>query len=269
MHKRILILTDNVKQYECTRSLTDRIEVELPEVAFTYRHSHRNSPLAMHSDFLSLDGSLNVKAEAPRLSQEYDLIVSLHCKQLFPEELVKSVLCVNVHPGFNPINRGWYPQVFALAHGRECGATIHVMDSELDHGRIIDRVRVEQFAWDTSLTLYERILAAEMELIEANLPRVIHGDFETYDANNEEGHLYLKKDFRKLCELDLNEVNTFHSLINRLRALSHGGHKNAFFRDPETGRRVYVTLTLESVDEYVPAPDSHRPEVPRAGTATV
>jgi len=38
--------------------------------------------------------------------KNYDLVFSIHCKQFFPNELVKNVKCINIHPGYNPINRG-------------------------------------------------------------------------------------------------------------------------------------------------------------------
>lgn len=38
--------------------------------------------------------------------KQYDIFFSLHCKQLFPDELVNNYRCINVHPGLNPYNRG-------------------------------------------------------------------------------------------------------------------------------------------------------------------
>jgi methionyl-tRNA formyltransferase len=43
------------------------------------------------------------------LKESYHLILSFNCKQIFPADLVSSVTCKNVHPGFNPYNRGWFP----------------------------------------------------------------------------------------------------------------------------------------------------------------
>lgn len=44
----------------------------------------------------------------------YDLFFSMHCKQIFPNELVLNHRCINIHPGYNPYNRGWYPHVFSI-----------------------------------------------------------------------------------------------------------------------------------------------------------
>jgi len=91
----------------------------------------------------------------------YGLIVSIHSKRIFPPDLVNSVTCVNFHPGFNPFNRGWYPQVFSLINKDPIGATLHVMDAEIDHGAIIDQVEVAIRPTDTSSELYARVIDAE------------------------------------------------------------------------------------------------------------
>jgi hypothetical protein len=47
-----------------------------------------------------------------------------------------------------------------------------------------------------------------------------------------------------LCELDLDEKLTALQFINRLRALSHGDFKNAYFTNPENGEKIYININL-------------------------
>jgi hypothetical protein len=47
------------------------------------------------------------------LCRSYDVIISWHCRQIFPKELIERVRCINIHPGFNPYNRGYFPHVFS------------------------------------------------------------------------------------------------------------------------------------------------------------
>jgi phosphoribosylglycinamide formyltransferase-1 len=52
-----------------------------------------------------------------------------------------------------------------LAAGEaESGATVHLVDAEYDHGRILDQVRVPVLPGDTSEELQKRVYAAEMDL---------------------------------------------------------------------------------------------------------
>lgn len=224
----ILVLTDNAELLPLARELTQT----------------RDDVTVYQSPGGSLEGlaELDVCGEVG----EPDLILSLHCRQVFPGELVGRVRCVNVHPGLNPHNRGWYPHVFSLLNGRPAGVTIHEMDAELDHGPIIVRREVPVEAWDDSGSLYARILAAEAELLREWFPRLVAGDYAATPPEAE-GELHTKRDWASLRELDLDDEGTLGRHLDRLRALSHEGFRNAWFRDA-TGRRVFVRVVLEPED---------------------
>ena len=183
-------------------------------------------------------------AEVLKTGVKYDLIFSVHCKQLFPSDLVKSVKCINIHPGYNPINRGWYPQVFAILNDTPIGATIHEIDEKLDHGAIIVRSYVEKNNFDTSETLYNKIINKEIELFDLMLDSILNNSYVAFPIENE-GNLHLKKDFNALLHLDLNEKTTMGDCIKKLRALTHGDFKNAYFLDSDTGKKIFVSLKLK------------------------
>jgi methionyl-tRNA formyltransferase len=157
--------------------------------------------------------------------------------------MVKSLKCINIHPGYNPINRGWYPQVFAIVNGSYIGATIHEIDIYLDHGNIIDRDFIKIESWYTSLSLYIKINELEISLLKKNLINIVSNSYSILVPESE-GKLYLKKDFDKLCQLDLNKQQTVQETINLLRALTHGEYKNAYYIDEVTGKKIYVSIEL-------------------------
>ena len=208
--------------------------------------SEENLSAAVGSPVLAI----KVKTEWSSLVSNYELIISLHCKQLFPAELVQALKCINVHPGLNPYNRGWFPQVFSILNGLPTGATIHEIDEELDHGNIIAQQEVGNNVWDTSIDIYNRVLQQELKLLDAYLPQILEDNYKTFEPN-EEGNLNLKKDFNTLCELDIERVQRVGDTIDQLRALTHGEYQNAYFFDPKTGKKVYVSIRLET-KEWVP-----------------
>lgn len=241
MEKRILLLTDNefllYRFQECLSEIGLR-EKEL----FDYAYSSSNKSFrAKYGDDDWLK-AINVKKDIGSLVEKYFLIISLHCKQLFPEKLIEEVKCINIHPGLNPYNRGWYPQVFSIINGLPVGATIHEIDSEIDHGVVICQKRVEIESWDTSLTAYNKILEAEMDLVKSHLDSIVRLSYST--SIKSEGNLNLKKDFDELCEINLGHKGTFQEHINLLRALTHGDYQNAYFFD-EHGNKVYVSISLK------------------------
>jgi len=241
MFRRLLVISDNV--HMCSNFNLAFDNLNLKEVAVNYAISPQSNKTDFEKEFQKEVLVINLKNanEVIQIINSYDLIFSIHCKQLFPKDLVNSVKCINVHPGFNPTNRGWYPQVFSIIYDLPIGATIHEIDEYLDHGDIIDRTLVEKNIIDNSETLYAKILTKEIELINKNLLSIIHNNYSTIVPENK-GNLYLKSDFNKLCLIDLNEKVNVGEFINRLRALSHGDHKNAFFIDKKSGKKVYIKI---------------------------
>lgn len=190
---------------------------------------------------------IRIRDAADGLAREYGLIVSAHCKQIFPATLVQAVLCVNLHPGFNPDTRGWYPQSFALAHGLKVGFTVHVMDEQIDNGPIIFQREIEARPEDTSKSLYERILAAEVASFDDWLPSVVNGTFRGVDPGGA-GNYHSRSGFDDLCRLDLDQVGTFRQFYNRLRATSFSPFRNAWFEDGN-GRRIFIRIETELADD--------------------
>ncbi|NJR44011.1 hypothetical protein HC761_00620, partial [bacterium] len=144
--------------------------------------------------------------------------------------------------GLNPYNRGWFPQVFSIINGLPSGVTIHEIDEELDHGAIITQRQYQIESWDTSGSAYEKIMQIERELVLEWFESIRAHRYQV--TQPEPGNLNLKRDFDKLRHIDLDEKGSFAQLINRLRALTHGSFKNAYFFDPE-GNKVFVRIQLE------------------------
>ena len=177
----------------------------------------------------------------------FDLGISCHSKQLFPSDLVNSILCVNIHPGLNPYNRGWYPQVFSIINGLPAGATIHVMDEEIDHGDIIIQKGIEINSYENSLQVYDKVQAKEIELLSNVLTDVLDGTFERIKPKSE-GNYNSIQDYKNMCEIDLNKKVTMKEAIDYLRAMTHPPYKNSYFID-ENGNKVFVSIELEKKEE--------------------
>ena len=216
MIKKILILSDNEI---IAKFLWDNIanNPEYDQLSFDFHHSGNIDSKSWLGGFTKM----NVNKKQNQIISDYHLIISAHCKQIFPKELVNSVRCINIHPGYLPYNRGWYPHVFSIINGLPAGVTIHEMDEKIDHGPIIIRKEVELKPWDTSETLYERIIKLEHELIESNFTTIINNNYTLYKPI-ESGNINYKKDFEKLKNIDINKTGSFNDFFKILRALSFG-----------------------------------------------
>tara|TARA_R110001592_G_scaffold133921_3_gene349416 strand:- start:5786 stop:6520 length:735 start_codon:yes stop_codon:yes gene_type:complete len=238
--KEVLVVSDNVRLVKCFKE-TVKIKSLTDIASFDYRYSSKNeNPTELVRMGM---GSVNLKdpKTCEYVLKKYDLILSIHCKQIFPKILTENILCVNFHPGFNPFNRGWYPQVFSIINKKPTGVTVHVMDEFVDHGKIIDQKAVMVYPEDTSLTVYERVISLEEKLISKNIRSIILGTFKT-SLIEDEGNYNSVEDFRKLCQLDLDAVGTLREHIDLLRALTHGEFKNAYYY--EEGKKLNISITL-------------------------
>tara|TARA_B110001450_G_C17553641_1_gene453715 strand:- start:36 stop:782 length:747 start_codon:yes stop_codon:yes gene_type:complete len=242
--KNVLVVTDNGVQYQ---RFLDLLRNQFPDVekSFHFKRSGSVETLTtgMYANGINDLQPCNVKRDWPSLAQEYDLIISLHCKQIFPSELVNRVKCINIHPGFNPLNRGWYPQVFALYHNHHVGATIHEMDELVDNGAIIDQAYVQVEEYDTSKDVYERILCLEISLLRENLMKILGNVYQTFQPAGEANY-YSMKDFNRICHIDMDEKISARDFINRLRALSHGDCANAYYTN-DSGEKIFITVNLK------------------------
>lgn len=241
-----LIITDNAYLASKINSIISTLQESQIQFSSTNREIQQKIKKELNKEVYLFN--LKKDADISFITKNYDLVISVHCKQLFPSTLFDTVKCINLHPGYNPINRGWYPQVFAILNQRIVGATLHEIDAELDHGSIIDRIQVPIHSWDTSLTLYNRILEAELKIFESNISTVLENNYSTSRIENE-GFTYFKKDYNGLCAINLEEITTMRGAIDKLRALTHGDYQNAWFIDTSTGKKIYVKIELTLQNE--------------------
>jgi phosphoribosylglycinamide formyltransferase-1 len=83
---------------------------------------------------------------------------------------------LNVHPSLLPAFTGLHAQRQALEHGvKVTGATVHLVDEELDHGPIVLQRAVPVLEGDDEETLSARILKEEHELYPEAIALVLDG----------------------------------------------------------------------------------------------
>jgi methionyl-tRNA formyltransferase len=116
------------------------------------------------------------------------------------------------------------------------------MDEFIDHGKILAQKEVNINGWDTSLDVYNKVINAEFELLEKNIEQLLND--QIIGSNSVEGNYNSLKEFKDLLKIDLDETVKVQTFIDRLRALTHGNFDNAYFIDPETGKKVYIKLHL-------------------------
>lgn len=236
--KKVLIISDNP---ELSNYILEHIVPREPDFVFEICFSSVNkNPEEMKKLGAKI---INLKEKDADFARNYDVIFSIHCKQIFPKEIVDNTLCVNVHPGLNPNNRGWYPQVFSIINKLPIGATIHVMNENIDDGDIIAQEPVSIDDFDTSLDVYNKVQDVEKKLLSEYFIKIVRQEFIPISVTDE-GNYNSISDFRNLCKLDLDHVGTLGEHIDLLRALTHGDFKNAYI-EKNNEIKKYVRIKFE------------------------
>lgn len=239
--KNILVVSDNIELVLHVKQETIKDDVvKLATFDFVYSAANKDPEDLFALGMKPVD--LRDRSLYLKIVEDYDLILSLHCKQIFPKELVENIECINFHPGMNPHNRGWYPQVFSLINKFPIGVTIHLMDSFVDHGNIIVQEQLAIDPLDTSLTLYQKAINLEKRMITKNLIPIVKKEYEAFIVESE-GNYNSINDFKELCALNLDSVGTLREHIDLMRALTHGEFKNAYYY--ENGIKIYVSISLQ------------------------
>lgn len=230
---KIFVFSDNIHIFKPIYKIMKNLEI-----------SYFCSPMSKNKfkDF-SFIKAKNIKSDYLELL-DYDIGFSIHSNQIFPKKLVENVLCINLHPGYNPYNCGIFPQVFSIINKLKIGATLHIMNSKIDNGDIIDREEIEIKQYDTSLSLYNKIKNTEIKIFKRNLNAILNKKFNTTKINYKDNNYNSIKDFKNLCKIDLNKTLTMQEAIDYLRALSHKPYKNAYFLD-KNGNKIYLRLEIE------------------------
>src|SRR5918992_1631954 len=97
-----------------------------------------------------------------------DLVVSAGFMRILAPVFVDAFegRLINLHPALLPAFPGAHAVRDALDHGvKVTGTTVHLIDHDVDHGRILFQVPVEVLPDDTEESLHERIKEAEHQLL--------------------------------------------------------------------------------------------------------
>lgn len=171
-----------------------------------------------------------------------EILLSVNFGYKIPKEILEIYKKpINLHLSYLPYNKGSNPNVWPIIENTPAGVTIHEMTEKIDGGRILYQEKVEKDITDNGKTLYEKLEKKSVEIIKNEFRNIIEGKY-TPKANTG-GTVHYTKDFKKICEIDMEKEYKAKDLINRLRALTYPPYKNAYFID-ENGEKIYIEIKL-------------------------
>ena len=181
---------------------------------------------------------------------QLDYLLSVHFPHLIPKEVlaVAKEGALNLHPAYLPYNRGWHTPSWAILDGTPYGATLHWMTEVVDAGDIAIRRRLVVSPGDTAHGLYQRVLALELEVLEAAVPLLKQRALGR-EAQEEGGTMHRRGDLLRpeVQRLGMDGTGGAGDLLRRLRALTTNRWEEAAYFEVD-GRRYRVRVDIREVE---------------------
>ena len=176
---------------------------------------------------LALSYNIAVETSSPNLIdfQPSKIGFSVHYPVIFKSEIISKYRKIyNLHPGYLPWGRGYYPIFWALWEETHAGATLHEINTGIDEGSIVAQTQVEYYPIDTGCSLFERVRQAEKDLFLEYYPKIVNGqDIPAY-PQPELGSYHTKKEFFNFKQNANCESMNGRDLIKLIRCLTFPGY---------------------------------------------
>ncbi|HEX6041336.1 methionyl-tRNA formyltransferase [Longimicrobium sp.] len=122
-----------------------------------------------------------------------DVVVSFSAPQVFRRELLglPAKGCINLHCSLLPHYRGLLPSFWVLFHGEpRSGATVHLMDAEIDNGGILAQAEVDIRGFRTMTQVLDATKRRGGELMVETLRRLRAGGVEALPNPVDDGSYF-------------------------------------------------------------------------------
>ena len=197
------------------------------------------------SDLAALARSRDLRVSVdPPLVHEFDgvtMALSVHYPKILPSQVLgRYRAAYNLHPGYLPWGRGYYPAFWALLEGTPAGATLHQMTERLDAGPIVDQIQVAYSENDTGGSLLQRVREAERSLFKHYWPKFTMGEPLPTNPQTGDGSYHSRAAFYAMKRpRDWHTLNA-ETLVKRIRCLTVPGYTGMEL--PLGDRIVHFTL---------------------------
>jgi methionyl-tRNA formyltransferase len=165
-------------------------------------------------------------------------LLSVGFPYILPKEVIaRHDLRLNVHPTLLPKYRGPTTGPYILINGeRESGSTVHILDEEMDKGRIIVQSRVTISVFDTVRSLQRKVYATEPALV-LDAIRLLDTGFIPLPQDESQASTYPKK--RRPDDSRIDPSRPLSELYDQIRACDPDAYP-AFFE--MEGQKIAIKM---------------------------
>ena len=173
----------------------------------------------------------------------------------WPYILPKSIIslatkaCLNCHPSYLPFSRGKHYYFWNFVDEVPAGASIHIVDEQIDHGPICFQSTFETSWEDNAFSMVKKSRDSLVALYKQHFDEITSLTFAQHPNDTKSGKKHFAKELRENTKIDLEGTYKAKQLLNILRGCA-GFPKNwAYFDDHGIQYEVSVEIrkTIDSV----------------------
>jgi methionyl-tRNA formyltransferase len=183
---------------------------------------------------------------------EPDYFLSVHFPYIIPQPVLDlaKIGTLNLHPAYLPYNRGWHTPTWAIWEQTPYGATLHWIESDdaVDNGPIAIRRELTVRPEETAHTLYQRVLALELEVLREAIPMLLENALPSYPQEGSLATSHTQQDIVALQPLCLTEKIEVGDLLRLLRALTTSDRTEAAYFQIDDAK-YYVQVDIRREEE--------------------
>lgn len=92
-----------------------------------------------------------------------------------------SVGVINYHPGLIPESRGLDAMFWSIHNNIPLGITSHLIDKDIDAGKILERKIISLYKDDTIFDLSERLYEVQLDMIQSSIKMALSGQYTSLE----------------------------------------------------------------------------------------
>jgi len=164
-----------------------------------------------------------VKNNDELFSANPDIAFSINYWKKIEKKYVQQVKIINLHHSYNLLYRGRHTCSWAIINARKTrnmfhGTTLHIIDENLDCGRIIVSRRCRILESDTAYSLFLRVEKLAKDMFKEKFSKILHNKYRSRPVRHSR-FCYKAADLSHCVDLNLSALDIY----DRVRALTFPG----------------------------------------------
>jgi|LauGreSuBDMM15SN_2_FD.fasta_scaffold05443_4 methionyl-tRNA formyltransferase len=141
---------------------------------------------------------------------------------IFPKDFInifeRGIL--NLHNSYLPYNRGRHSTFWGIYYDTPFGASLHWVDSQIDHGNIVDQIQVSVPKFANASTIYGLQLDACVKLAHDFIPKLLSELPAGQEQDSDSGSHHYSKEIEQVTRFKSSDQVSWSEVVKLIRATS-------------------------------------------------